>query len=183
MRRGQERILERLQASQAASARAREAPLLRSQAYPSSMRSVSRQTPLAYWLALGAVAWTVLLAIGAFWLPAYRGSTCETSYGVTHCSSTGSTLVGENGAWSVVWFAVPMLAALGVWFLLARGRNERHRSIAAVLLVSVCGLFVIVTVASIGLLELPAVLLLVSSALLVGQRTTPQGPRRTLDGG
>ena len=109
---------------------------------------------------------------GAFWVPAYKGSTCEgTSFGPTRCSSTTASFVSENGGWSVLWFVLPAVAAVVSWFLLRRGCNGgRQWNIMSVLMLSSFGFFVSMLAASIGLLELPVALLLVASALLVGQQ-------------
>jgi hypothetical protein len=80
--------------------------------------------------------------------------------------------VSENGSWSVLWFVLPAVAAVVSWFLLRRGcKGGRQWNITSVLMLSSFGFFVsMLAAASVGFLELPAALLLVVSALLVGQQ-------------
>jgi hypothetical protein len=117
------------------------------------------------------VTWTLALLPAAFFAPFYSGEMQSTGGEATR---TTSTLVGVNGLWVLLPLSLPLMLALLTWFGLhqrcSRGSPSgtflAWGSVGALALVSVAGF-------SIGILVLPALLLLAAAAA-----TTPLGAAR-----
>jgi hypothetical protein len=79
-----------------------------------------KQGRSAFALATAAVAWSVVIAVSAFVLPAYSGESCSVGGASTNlvCTHSTHTLVEVNGLGSMIWFALVGGIALGAWLLL-----------------------------------------------------------------
>lgn len=128
----------------------------------------SRRGRWAFGLASVGVLWTAALIPGAFLFPAYSGDSGSSTGAATH---TTETLVGANGTWVVAPVALLLVLSLVAWIGLhlscARG-SSRGRTIGGV----AAGLLLTATVFtfSLGLLALPAALLIVVAAVLTPAR-------------
>lgn len=126
--------------------------------------------------ALLAVTWGIVLLVGAFTVPVYRGATV--SVPCPGCApiveDRARTLVAVNGPSVALPVGVPLFAALAVSALLTirAATGSGIASLAAWLLVVVLGVFTLAAMFSIGLYVLPSVLLLAGAAALV-----PSAPR------
>lgn len=136
------------------------------------MQSYSSRTKgrWAFALASLGVMWTAACIPGAFLLPAYSGESTSSTGRTVH---TTDTLVGMNGTWVVWLLVVPLALSVVAWLGLhascttgsRRGRTVGN--IAALLLLPAVWIGF-----SLGVVELPAALLLVVAAYL-----TPQAAR------
>jgi hypothetical protein len=123
----------------------------------------------AFALAIAATGWCFLLVVGAFVYPSYSGSGCQsTPGGPMHCGSQTATYFGMNG-WGVVGLfgavaIVSLLVLLALHRVCVTGSGV---AIAAAWtgIVLLLG-FSWLTGLSIGVLILPAVLLLIASAVV-----------------
>lgn len=124
-----------------------------------------------------AVAWGVVLLVGAFVVPVYRGtSTSVPCPGCPPVETTESrTLVEVNGLGVLVPVAAPLFAALtvGTLLLLRGATGSTMASLGAWLAILVLGVFAAIAMFSIGRYVVPSVLLLVLAALFA-----PRAPRR-----
>jgi hypothetical protein len=121
----------------------------------------------AFALAATATGWCILLIPAAFLYPAYSGSECRTMLGeATQCVSRTATDFEMNG-WRVI-FLFAAVAAVSLLVLLALHRVCTTGSVAAAVGawtgVALLFVFAWLTGLSIGILVLPAVLLLAVSA-------------------
>jgi hypothetical protein len=121
----------------------------------------------AFALAAAATGWCILLIPKAFLLPSYSGLECRSAPGgASQCVSKTATDFEMNGWWVVFLFAAVALVSLLV--LLALHRVCTTGSVAAAVgaWTGVVLLFVFswMTGLSIGILVVPAVLLLAVSA-------------------
>jgi hypothetical protein len=101
---------------------------------------------------IGAAAWSCALIVGAFVVPAYSSD-----------SSTGTgsaTLVGENGAGTVIPILIPLVIVLGASAALWRD----HRS-AAWTATGLLAAFNVLALLSIGIFVLPITICLVVACL------------------
>ena len=122
----------------------------------------------AFGLASAGVLWTAALIPGAFLFPAYSGETV-TSTGTTTQST--DTLVGVNGLWVVVPFALFLLLSFVAWVGLhatcatgSRWGRIVGRGAAGLLAAAAVFSF------SVGFIALPAALLMVVAAALTPVR-------------
>jgi hypothetical protein len=123
----------------------------------------------AFALALAATGWCFLLVVGAFVYPSYSGSACESKLGgPTHCVSQSATDFEMNG-----WRVVALYAAVAIVSLLVLLALHRvcmtGSGVATAAAWTGIGLlfgFSWLTGLSIGALVLPAVLLLIASAVV-----------------
>jgi len=127
----------------------------------------------AFGLASAGVVWTVALVPGAFFFPAYSGESVTSTGTTTH---TTDTLVGVNGLWVVVPFALFLLLSIAAWVGLhatcatgSRWGRIVGRGAAGLLAAAAVFSF------SVGVIALPAALLVVVAAALTPVRRAPQG--------
>lgn len=131
---------------------------------------------------VAATAWGVVLLVGAWVAPVYRG--VSASVPCPGCplvrTTEMRTLVEVNGPQVLIPVAVPLLAALtvGTLLMLRGATGSSVASLGAWLLIVVLGVFALISMFSIGTYVLPSVLLLSLAAL-----TAPGSPRGVAGGG
>jgi hypothetical protein len=122
-----------------------------------------RQRPWPFVFTVAGVMWAFALLPAALFVPFYSGE-MQSAGGVV--TRTTASLVGVNGVWVLLPVSLPLMLALLTWLGLhqrcSRGSNGgtflAWGSVAALGLVSVVAAF------SIGILVLPALLLLAAAA-------------------
>lgn len=97
-----------------------------------------------------AAAWSVVLVVGSLVLPVYDG---------------GATYVGRNGVGVLLVVGLPLVATVLAAAALAGGRHRRRAWVLTTVLGAVC----VLTVFTVGLFLLPAVV-----ALVVACSATPR---------
>jgi hypothetical protein len=127
-------------------------------------------------LAAGALVWAVGVVLAALLLPAFNGQTVSSELnGVT---LTTATFVQVNGAWVLIPVAVPVVVTVLVGVALRARRTNGPSWVgpAAWAALAVVLVLALVTIASIGAIMLPVVVLLVLAMRLVPAAT--DHPRR-----
>ena len=114
----------------------------------------------------GAILWSIVLVVGALTVPLYSGSSAN-SVGSASADSTGgvvidpatsttATLVAVNGWWGLVIAGIPLAACVVVGALLL-GPAGRAAQVAAAVVVALLGILTVLSLLSIGLFLVPAV--------------------------
>lgn len=123
---------------------------------------------LAVRLTAGAFVWAMGVVLAALLLPAFDGQTVSNANGLT---LTTATFVQVNGPWVLIPVALPLLVVAVVAVMLRARRSQGSQWAGTVAWSAVGGLLLlgVITIASIGAVVLPVVVLLAIALRLVAQ--------------
>jgi hypothetical protein len=129
---------------------------------------LNRRWQLASRLTAGAFLWAVGVILAALLLPSFDDQTISNAKGLT---LTTATFVQVNGPWVLIPVALPLLVVAIVAVTLRARRTQGPQWAGTVAWAAVGGLLLLglITIASIGTLALPVVLLLALALRLVPQ--------------
>lgn len=124
------------------------------------------------WVLTGiALVWSLLLPLGAIFVPLYGASVTSTDGDVT----TGASLVGENGWWVMTYAVLPLVVTLIVAGLLWASHNLPGLRVVAWVLIAPLAAFNVMAMMTIGIFILPVTVLLVALAVVRSRRAAIAG--------
>jgi hypothetical protein len=128
---------------------------------------LTRRWRLAIRLTAGALAWAVGVVLAALLLPAFNGQTVTSDRGGV--TLTTATFVHVNGGWVLIPVAAPVVVTVLVGGALRARRTNGPTWVGPAAWAAIALVFVLalVTIASIGTIMLPVVVLLVLAMRLV----------------